>query len=326
MSNKLSLHLNVFSQYRTQIMGIAAIMILICHIVGCGVLLPDLLKKIFTIGNYGVDVFMFVSGLGMYYSINNKSSIYQWYQKRYTRIFVPYFIISIPYCILMFSLDKFSLQDILLNLTTFDFWMHHTGAWFISTVIFLYLITPFLKRKQYSLKTGIIVAATISAVIILISNIITTDNHIISNIRFALNRSLLFFFGYYMANSIKNKECIKLNYILVACALSLILYKFFGVYTALTIPILAILGYSIVTICKSHITNDILTFFGKISLESYLTNIYLGALLKGVDFGHVGYGNYLMYTLVLLIGIPLAYIVNKISNKKNKHITNNNKP
>lgn len=63
--------LELLSKYRTQLMGIAAIMIIICHAVSYGVVLPSILKKITLYGNLGVDIFLFLSGLGCYYSLSN---------------------------------------------------------------------------------------------------------------------------------------------------------------------------------------------------------------------------------------------------------------
>ena len=53
-------------------MGIATIMIIVCHIVGNEVLLPQCISKVLTLGNYGIDIFLFLSGLGLFYSLQNK--------------------------------------------------------------------------------------------------------------------------------------------------------------------------------------------------------------------------------------------------------------
>ena len=54
--------LGVISKYRTQLMGIAAILILVCHAPGNNVLMPQFLLKLCEQGQYGVDIFPFFIG------------------------------------------------------------------------------------------------------------------------------------------------------------------------------------------------------------------------------------------------------------------------
>jgi peptidoglycan/LPS O-acetylase OafA/YrhL len=215
MGNKHALQLGVFSQYRTQIMGIAAIMILICHIVGNGVTLPHFLSKIFSLGNYGVDIFMFVSGIGMFYSIdNNNMPLTLWYKKRLVRIFVPYLLISVPYCLTRTIFYDFTFTEIILNITTAEFWVLHRGAWFVSAILPLYLVTPVLYRKNSSNKERLIVALTVSTLMIVLSRISISDNALIHNIQFVLGRMPMFIIGYYIATNIRNKDCMQFKHIL----------------------------------------------------------------------------------------------------------------
>ncbi len=51
-------------------MGIATLMIIACHAPASGVLMPRVISCLFTLGNYGVDIFLFLSGLGLSYSMN----------------------------------------------------------------------------------------------------------------------------------------------------------------------------------------------------------------------------------------------------------------
>jgi len=63
--------LKLLSKYRTELMGVGAICILLCHSVGRGVLMPDFLSQILSYGNIGVDIFLLLSGMGMYYSLSH---------------------------------------------------------------------------------------------------------------------------------------------------------------------------------------------------------------------------------------------------------------
>lgn len=64
----LPFQLNDLSRYRSPLMGVATIMIILCHAVSSRVLMPSMLSRVFIYGNIGVDIFMFLSVLGCFYS------------------------------------------------------------------------------------------------------------------------------------------------------------------------------------------------------------------------------------------------------------------
>lgn len=67
------IELSDISKFRTELMGVATIMILMCHsLVGTySVQVSGYLRKILAYGNQGVDVFLFLSGVGLWYSLQN---------------------------------------------------------------------------------------------------------------------------------------------------------------------------------------------------------------------------------------------------------------
>ncbi len=316
MRNKLLLNLNVYTLYRKELMGIATIMIIICHIVGNDVLLPPIVSKVLTLGNYGVDIFLFLSGLGLYYSLqNNHTSISSWYKRRYIRIFVPYLIATLPCCIIRMYLGDFSVLDTILSLTTLDFWIFARGAWFVSAIVPIYFFTPYLSRFIESRKNKLIWVVVIISVLLMLSEINIINHPIYENIQFVMRRTPMFVLGLYMAVYIKEGREINIFNAVMITICSIISYLFLGIYTALSLPILIALGYFVNYIHNRAIIDNALKFMGIISLESYLMNIDLPEIFRYIHFGEYGYGNYLPYLLVVVTGIPLAYYINRISSK-----------
>ena len=81
MTNNLKL--NDISKFRTELMGISAIMILICHTPINGIKMPKLLEYILVQGQIGVDIFLLLSGMGLWYSLNSyKGKLRYWYRNR----------------------------------------------------------------------------------------------------------------------------------------------------------------------------------------------------------------------------------------------------
>lgn len=76
-------------------MGVATILIIVCHSVPYGLAMPGWLATILQNGGIGVDIFLFLSGMGMHNSmkkhVSNGGKLFTWYYKRYIRIIVPCF-------------------------------------------------------------------------------------------------------------------------------------------------------------------------------------------------------------------------------------------
>lgn len=59
------------SKYRTYLMGIATLMVIFGHSAGNGVVMPGWMESLCGLASVGVDIFLLVSGLGLWYSLNN---------------------------------------------------------------------------------------------------------------------------------------------------------------------------------------------------------------------------------------------------------------
>lgn len=90
----------LISEKRRSLMGIAIISIVLFHY------FEDLTRmqltitpmtKLFRYGNIGVDMFLYISGIGLYYSYNRDNNRRNFYKKRFKKIMIPYFIISTPF-------------------------------------------------------------------------------------------------------------------------------------------------------------------------------------------------------------------------------------
>lgn len=59
------------SQYRTHLMGVATLLVLFGHSAGNGVVMPGWMESLCGLASVGVDIFLFVSGLGLWYSLRS---------------------------------------------------------------------------------------------------------------------------------------------------------------------------------------------------------------------------------------------------------------
>lgn len=113
---------------RNYIMGIAMVMVILFH---CGFF------PFGYFGYWGVDIFLFVSGFGIYFSLSKNESLLNFYLKRLVRIMPAAIICGAVFQLTAFSIDWFNPINTLLALTGLD-------LWYIRTILLFYLVSPFI--------------------------------------------------------------------------------------------------------------------------------------------------------------------------------------
>lgn len=141
--------LEAVGRYRPQIMGFAAMWIFVFHVRNEILLffhVPVLNRiEIFfdNTGFCGVDIFLFLSGWGLYHAIN-KHSLVSFYGRRYRRL-IPAFIFT---CIFKALVWNWDLLRFVKAFTCWSFFTKyiHEPLWFIPGIAILYLFFPLYRR------------------------------------------------------------------------------------------------------------------------------------------------------------------------------------
>ena len=135
------------SVLRSGLMGLSILWIMMLHFRFTQI---KVLGFIAQYGYAGVDIFLFVSGLGIYYSLDKKQTIAHYYLKRISRIFPTYYLIGVFASLFLFH-D--TLVTYLLRYTTLGFWINEPFfEWYIPSLIVLYIMAPFLKKLLIHIK------------------------------------------------------------------------------------------------------------------------------------------------------------------------------
>lgn len=321
------MNFNLLSKYRIQLMGLAALMVIVCHAPQYGVAMPYTLGKLLARGGLGVDIFLFLSGLGCWYSLSKGVNLKHWYYKRFIRIFIPYFLMQIPFWLWRFSIGSFSLSEEFLVFSTIEFWTRHIGAWYVALLLPLYIITPAIYRL-FLLKNRFLIASLLVVIIIVvcmlnINMFVGKEHEILKNLQWALGRVPSFIIGMSLAPLVKRG--VNVNKV-VLIILPIFLYYFINTLTSheantewcLVLPALTIYVILLEKLNKASYVYNFISWMGLVSLESYLANIYLCATLKQSvmpfrDDYTILTGGYLEYTIVILFGILLSYLINILS-------------
>lgn len=327
----MNFSINIVSKHRSSLMGIAILWVIIYYMVAKGTEYFDFkfFNALFNQGDSGVDIFMFLSGWGIYFSYK-KYSILEFYKRRFVRILPLYMII----CFIFIITINGNFIDYLSCISTFGFW---TGKvwydWYIPAILLFYMLYPLIGKLTD--KLGILFFF-ISIVIVcgIISYIQISTNCQFGDIRmFVLARFPIFVLGAYWGYlTIQNKEGKFLPLIFAisgvvgfACFYWFLAYTHFllfsGVRQLLHIiyaPGMCFLFSAILEFTNKHMNmiNKILSFCGMMSLELYLIHVKV--------FGQMPYFNVdkrIIYGLTIVFTtFLLAYPTHILLGKLNKMI------
>lgn len=129
------------SNYRAELMGIATIMILIGHSIfyGQGFIDYGYLQDIFTLGYSGVDIFLFLSGYGLVYSMQ-KNEVKDFYKHRLIRI--------VPSVLAIMAINVIvNCKNLSLHFLNPMYWFG--SYWYIGFILTAYFVFPVLYKYIY---------------------------------------------------------------------------------------------------------------------------------------------------------------------------------
>ena len=142
---------------RSYWMGWAIISIILCHIqYTCfdGSHFFKLLRSLFVKGEFGVEIFLFLSIIGLCYSIENHGLI-KYYKNRIKRIF-PMYLIFIIITFIFFKITDYRIIDFFFQITGLAiFTGNRLEEWYIPATIVIYVLFPiifFITKYLYQKK------------------------------------------------------------------------------------------------------------------------------------------------------------------------------
>lgn len=210
---KESFDLYEISRLRPYLMGVATLWITFYHSKYLNLFhstfltktrLLGLVTRIESIGNCGVDLFFFLSGLGLYFSYthlleSNPHPMKSFYIRRYRRILPPILIVSI----LTFGLIEVAdLANWAGGVFLYGYFLPHLtrgNFWYLSATIALYMIFPLihlcLRGNRGGAVAGVLVLGTAVAAI-LVS--IVAEEYFYSHAILIMTRLPVFIIGTYV--------------------------------------------------------------------------------------------------------------------------------
>ena len=140
--------LSYISKYRTHLMGLSMLWIMWFHSPFYGK--SEIFHFIHNIGFFGVDIFLMVSGLGLYFSMRKSKNIGEFYKKRALRILPAYLIVVFLcyyYCRTDVTMGNVVLSTLGINYFRGTIYRpREYFDWFLPTLAVFYLLTPLYDK------------------------------------------------------------------------------------------------------------------------------------------------------------------------------------
>lgn len=261
---------------------------------------------LFSWGYVGVEFFLVISAIGMYFSLSKDQRLIPFYTKRLLRILPAYLLVAVPY-FLYLDWNDFAWSKFLFNLAGLYVLRGELHFWFIGLIIICYLISPFYFRLLKCRHSILLPFITLAVCFFL-------GRHFTS-LEIYLNRFAIFFMGFHLAKWVHDKKRIQIRFLGLFCLVSFLLILcieamdcYIGIKRVLfffpTIPVL--MGCILVLKKSPQWVHQLLIFMGVMSLELYMVHerVCLYVILGQCD--------YLVRGLISFpIAILFAYLLHK---------------
>ena len=326
------------SKYRGELMGLAIIFVVLFHV---GMPQSNLFYPLRRLGNVGVDMFLFVSGMGLWFSwtrsrlgkkldgvgaMDIKSATARFFKNRYRRIYPVWLIVAASFYIFRYAEGRGGaatpdIPNLIANiLCNWSFWrIDDLTFWYVPATMMLYIFAPWYMELTRKLPTFrwlpvafILLAAMVQYVPLL--------HHCVGHLEIFFSRIPIFFIGINAGKWVMESRELESGSIWMAVIvfimsmwlclrLEFIGHKAFPlfmeriVYIPLTVSAL-ILECKLIAWLPNG-ANRFLTLIGGISLEIYL--IHIEFIMRPLQEYRLGYC--LTALLVLAISIPAAWLL-----------------
>ena len=334
------------SRFRSEHMGIAMLIIILFHVA-----LPrsDAFFGLRRIGNLGVDMFLFLSGVGLWFSwaknavaVNKQSFVKEWasfYKRRMIRVYPTWLVIASLYYIPRYHggwdlwTNSHRLADLFADITiNKGFWFYgHLTFWYIPAIMVLYVFAPpFMELiRRYPIYKWLVLIFVLWPLAV---QWVTPIHDSLSHLEIFFSRVPIFFLGICMGDMVRNKRSVQGNSIwLIAIMFIMTLFicvfleqNIHGrfplfierlVYIPLTVTFIILLGLLFTK--TPRWLNYSMAWVGAISLETYL--IHSEFILWRVEQYHLGY--WFTFLVTAAISLTLAWLLHKVMDRVTSLLT-----
>ena len=315
---------SLLSKFRSELMGIAMIAVMLFHATDLGTDLNGL-DQLRSLGFGGVDIFILLSGVGLAMSLSKREQTdAEFLSRRAWRVLPAYYAVMLPYTLFLYLAGRAQLSTFLWNSILLNYWVGCMGGfnWYVGGIMLLYLVTPPVFRflRSHRRRAPILLAVTAAA--FFVTQVLMRDtwwNHL----------DVFFRIPVYVAGLVIGLWIVEERKFTAADGAALAVMLLAGVvyalnrmsmgdyapgayiFTLITVPVCLGLAWLMDKLPLRPLYAA-LRFLGENSLEIYLLNVSLfseTALLR--RFFDPGPGHYVYYAAAFALNILLGWALHK---------------
>ncbi len=333
------------SKYRGELMGLAILFVVLFHV---SMPTSNLFYPLRRLGNVGVDMFLFVSGMGLWFSwcrmrpeqqetpsrsaLSVKKALARFFSRRYLRIYPVWLIVASAFYVGHYIENPGSgyspdVPNLLANVVfNWSFWrIDDLTFWYVPATMMLYTFAPFymeLIRRSPSFRWLPLAFVVFAAMV----NYVPLVHNALGHIEIFFSRIPIFLIGINVGAWVRSGRTLDKGSIIMVAILFVLSFwlclrlEYIGhrrfplflermVYIPLTVSAL-LLECKMLAVCSPAVRKA-LAFIGGISLEIYL--VHIEWIMKPLQQYKLGYC--LTALSVLAISIPVAWMLQKITGK-----------
>lgn len=319
---------NILSRNRSETYGITIIWIMFLHgAIMDKVQVPQKVEWLWVIlihGNVGVDIFLFLSGIGLYYSFVKNQDLSVFLYKRLMRILLPYLLIATPYFGYVDLIQRGRMKSFFMDMTLQSFWFNGSHLiWYVNMILLCYLLYPYLYAVFFGKKKNTV----LRCLIVVMGVVLFTVGFKIArpkdyaDLEILFTRLPIFIIGSACGKLVyEKKKMPRASFFLIAliviCSFPILKYNWItGIYQRYYYAILAVaLCFAMAWIMeqvKWEWVHRCFSWFGSISLELYLVHI----LLRSYFMHSIYYNTHVWrkWMFLMILSTVLAYLVSKVT-------------
>ncbi len=319
-----SIELANISRFRAEQMGAAMLFVILFHV---ALDRGDPFYGLRRCGNVGVDIFLFLSGVGLWFSWVKTPDVLRFYRRRLLRIVPTWIVVATAFYLpdyLGARRFSHSIVDLIGDITiNWDFWLHdELTFWYVPAIMALYLVAPWYMRLVQSRPVYRWLPLLMVIWCVMVQWVLPI-HHAVGHIEIFWSRVPIFFIGINFGEMVRTRRQLSSD------AVWLLLVTFlmtFGTCLYLEqvrhgqFPLFVErMLYIPFTVCTVLVMNRIFRrtpqwvnrlfrFVGALSLEAYLIHIHF--VLMYVQPYHLGY--WLTFLVTVAITLPIAWLLQRL--------------
>ena len=318
------IELGNISRFRAEQMGAAMLFVILFHV---ALDRGDPFYGLRRCGNVGVDIFLFLSGVGLWFSWVKTPDVLRFYRRRLLRIVPTWIVVATAFYLpdyLGARRFSHSIVDLIGDITiNWDFWLHdELTFWYVPAIMALYLVAPWYMRLVQSRPVYRWLPLLMVIWCVMVQWVLPI-HHAVGHIEIFWSRVPIFFIGINFGEMVRTRRQLSSD------AVWLLLVTFlmtFGTCLYLEqvrhgqFPLFVErMLYIPFTVCTVLVMNRIFRrtpqwvnrsfrLVGALSLEAYLIHIHF--VLVYVQPYHLGY--WLTFLVTVAITLPIAWLLQRL--------------